>query len=83
MHPLILSTFTTFLILLVDLRAKCQKPAYKYLAIFFLVAGIGFFFRGMKAEASETQYRYLRSKEGVRETPNFKRDVNNSCYAEG
>ena len=50
MHPLILSTFVTLIILLADIRAKCQKPAYKYIAIFFLIAGIGFFFQGMEAK---------------------------------
>lgn len=68
MHPIILATFVTLLILLLDIRAKCRKPSYKYVAVFFLVAGIGFFFRGMQAEASEIQdyHRCLRSQdEGI------------------
>ena len=68
MHPLILSTFISLIILLVDLRAKCPKPAYKYITIFLLIAGISFFFKSIQAEAGELPdyYRYLRAKnEGI------------------
>jgi len=65
MHTLILAIFVTATTLLLDVRAKCTQPLYRYITIFFLVAGLGYFFDGMKAEASEIQdyCRYLRSKE--------------------
>lgn len=65
MQTLILSTFISLLVLLMDLKAKCYKYAYKYIALFFLLAGIGYFSDAMKLQASEITpyYRYLRSKE--------------------
>lgn len=66
MHTLILAIFITTINLLMDVRGKCVKPVYRYLTIFFLVAGIGYFIDGMKelkaAEISPYQ-RYIRSKE--------------------
>lgn len=53
MNTLFVSTFLTLTTLLFDLRAKCRKPAYQYIVMFFLLAAIGFFFDGLKAEASE------------------------------
>ncbi len=53
MHPLILSIFGTLITLLLDLRWKCRQPAYRYIALFFLLSGIGYFFQAMKAEAYE------------------------------
>lgn len=44
MYPLFISTFITMVTLLLDIRGKCIKPAYKYIAIFFLVAGVQYTF---------------------------------------
>ena len=65
MNSLLMATFITLTTLLVDLRGKCKQPINRYIALFFLIAGIGYFFQAMKADASEIQeyYRYLRSKE--------------------
>lgn len=64
MHPLLVASFITLTTLLVDLRGKCKQPINRYIALFFLIAGIGYFFQAMKAEASEIEpyRRYLRSK---------------------
>ena len=65
MHTLILAAFISTTTLLLDVRAKCIQPAYRYITIFFLLAGIGYFFDAMKAEASELPdyCKFLRAKE--------------------
>lgn len=66
MHTLVLAIFITSTTILVDLRAKCLQPAYRYAVVFFLVAGIGYFFDGMKelkASEIEPYQRYIRTKE--------------------
>lgn len=42
MYPIFISTFITLITLFFDVRGKCVKPAYQYLVIFFLGAGVGY-----------------------------------------
>jgi hypothetical protein len=68
MTTLILAIFITLTTLLIDLRTKSIQPAYRYIVVFFLVAGVGYFFDGMKelkADEIQPYSRYLRSKEDV------------------
>jgi hypothetical protein len=51
MYPIITASLITAITVLLDLRGKCVKPVYKYLAIFFIVAGINFLLLPSKAEA--------------------------------
>lgn len=53
MYPIFISTFITLTTLLLDIRGKCIKPAYKYVVIFFLIAGINFFFSSTVVQAEQ------------------------------
>lgn len=58
MYPFVFSSIMTAFILLLDLRSKAIQPLYRYLAIFFLFAGILFLFPS-KANADIFERTYL------------------------
>lgn len=52
MYPFIFSATLTVFIFLLDIRSKATQPLYRYFAMFFLFAGLGFLFlSGSRANA--------------------------------
>ena len=52
MYPWFISLFITTTTVLLDLKSKSRKPAYQYVVLFFLIAGLNFLF-STHAQAEE------------------------------